>query len=835
MQLVIPDAKQVQQVMAKRKLIWFTQYTKPDYLTGWFSKEVCEALDQFLEDVIAKKSPRLMLFSPRRHGKSELVSRRFPAYALGKHPDLDIIAASYGATLASELCRDVQRIIDSPEYVSVFPDTKLVGPGSRAANAVRTSDAFDIVGHKGSYFCAGVGGGATGRGSNCFPAGTLITTDCGEVPIEEIVRATSPCKVLSYSKEARLEWKRAENWSSSTASGLRRITTSSGRVVVATSEHPFFTGDGYTPACDLASGDSLLLIVQSELCKEQLRGSEASEAQTCGQLLLCPMFDGASCREELEKMPGVRRVDTEEGCGLLPEAQTSPEKVARAQSNLPTAACKLPDVQHRFQSSVAGNPCRICKVLFKDLCAAWALQTDVWRGQSEVERRCHALSKAAALCESISCYTPADLEAGQSCLCSLQEDRRATGGASCRQQSNEQCGDKLGDVVLPLPSFVACSERFQTVQDTVALVEELSDETCVYDIRVADNHNFFANGILVHNCMILDDPFKDAAEAYSETVRRTTWEWFQHVFYTCCEPGAGILIVNTRWHPDDIAGKLLQNMARGGEQWKVLSFPAIAEVDEPHRKIGEALCPERYDLEALNRIRTGTEDEKGMGSRMWAAMYQQRPSEKSGEAFKRENWQFMCFTRDLDSMGSHERRNYLKSLGITKIIQTWDTAIGGKAKNDFAACTTMGVSKNKYIALEVWQKQIAYPEMRRAVQTQYDKWLPDAVGIEGGGAAAGKAVIQDLKAETRIPFHEIITSKDKELRADLLSPTHEAGLCYLPEGAAWVADFIDHCAAFPAVKHDDDVDSWMLALEFAESAPKAMHISDETLAAFGVA
>jgi hypothetical protein len=110
---------------------------------------------------------RLMIFCPPRHGKSELVSRRLPAYILGRNPDAPIITASYGADLARRMNRDVQRIIDSPSYQEIFPQTRLFGKNIRTlagGSWLRNSDEFEIVEYSGYYRGAGVGGAITGMG-----------------------------------------------------------------------------------------------------------------------------------------------------------------------------------------------------------------------------------------------------------------------------------------------------------------------------------------------------------------------------------------------------------------------------------------------------------------------------------------------------------------------------------------------------------------------------------------------------------------------------------------------------------------------------------------------
>lgn len=143
-------------------MLAFTQFTKPDYDANWHHAALCRHLDRLLSGDIR----RLLVFMPPRHGKSELVSRRFPAYVLGRQPHAGIIACSYGADLASRMNRDVQRIIGADAYAALFPQTRLFSSNGRSAQAayLRNSDIFEIVNRRGFYRSAGVGGGITGMG-----------------------------------------------------------------------------------------------------------------------------------------------------------------------------------------------------------------------------------------------------------------------------------------------------------------------------------------------------------------------------------------------------------------------------------------------------------------------------------------------------------------------------------------------------------------------------------------------------------------------------------------------------------------------------------------------
>ncbi len=165
------DINEALAALAQSDLLEFIRQTKPDFVAGWFQSVICKALEQFLEDVKEKRSPRYAIFAPPRHSKSEMVSRRFPAWAFGRHPELTIIGASHNATLAAKMNRDVQRVIDSPEYQAIFPDTKLSGKNVRSAsdqNWLRNTEEFEIVDNEGSYRAAAVRGGISGFGADAF-------------------------------------------------------------------------------------------------------------------------------------------------------------------------------------------------------------------------------------------------------------------------------------------------------------------------------------------------------------------------------------------------------------------------------------------------------------------------------------------------------------------------------------------------------------------------------------------------------------------------------------------------------------------------------------------
>lgn len=155
--------EEIEREIARRSLHEFIQYINPEYITSHFSQTVCDALDQFLIDMMAGKRPKLILGAPPQHGKSDIVSRYLPAYFFGKYPNMRVGALSYSSDLAGDMNTDVQRIMMSAEYRALFPNSWLGNKPENGIAVKRNSDEFGIANHKGSYVCAGVGGPLTGK------------------------------------------------------------------------------------------------------------------------------------------------------------------------------------------------------------------------------------------------------------------------------------------------------------------------------------------------------------------------------------------------------------------------------------------------------------------------------------------------------------------------------------------------------------------------------------------------------------------------------------------------------------------------------------------------
>jgi predicted phage terminase large subunit-like protein len=287
--------------------------------------------------------------------------------------------------------------------------------------------------------------------------------------------------------------------------------------------------------------------------------------------------------------------------------------------------------------------------------------------------------------------------------------------------------------------------------------------------------------------LLLDDPIKDREEANSETTRKSLHEWFAYVAYTRLMPGAAVIIIQTRWHEDDLAGWLLREHA--SESWDVLSLPAIAEHDESFRKEGDALWPERVPVEDLIRIR------EAVGGPAWASLYQQRPAAAEGAIFKREWW-----------------RPYRGLPEFSQIVQSWDTAFKKGAETSYSVCTTWGLAENGHFLLSVWRNRVEFPELRRTLIALAEQWKPSAILVED--RASGQSLLQELKSATTLPVLAIRADSDKLSRAQAVTPLIEAGKVFVPESAPWLRDYMDELAAFPTGKYDDAVDSTTQALNY---------------------
>ena len=288
--------------------------------------------------------------------------------------------------------------------------------------------------------------------------------------------------------------------------------------------------------------------------------------------------------------------------------------------------------------------------------------------------------------------------------------------------------------------------------------------------------------------MIIDDPIKNNAEAQSETIRNKIWDEWETTLSTRLHKGASVIVVMTRWHEDDIVGRLLE---RSPYEWERIRMPAIAEDDDDllGREVGEPLSIELGFDERWAELK-----KQEVGSKTWNALYQQRPSASEGNIFKREWWQYYeQVPRKFDRM-----------------IISWDLTFKGNDSNDYVVGQVwIKKGADKYLVEQV-RGQMDFPDTLQAVKTLARKY-PKAREILIEDKANGPAVISSIQREVSgvIP---IKPKESKVARAQSVTPQIESGNVFLPKYAAFVDDLIEECASFPNSANDDQVDALSQAL-----------------------
>jgi predicted phage terminase large subunit-like protein len=305
--------------------------------------------------------------------------------------------------------------------------------------------------------------------------------------------------------------------------------------------------------------------------------------------------------------------------------------------------------------------------------------------------------------------------------------------------------------------------------------------------------------------IIIDDPLKPD-EAISETQRRGVNEWFDGTLFSRLnDKAAGVIVViMQRLHEDDLVGHLIRQQG-----WKVLSFPAIAEVDETHvvetifgrrvyrRKTGEALHAEWEPLATLETIR------QTIGTYNFAGQYQQSPA-PAGGGMVRAQWFGRYDPETLDRK-------------FEQIIQSWDTANKPSELADYSVCTTWGFRKEHFYLLNVFRKKLGYPDLKRAVREQHRLFGASTVLIED--KASGTQLIQELVEEGLSGVRAMKSEGDKIMRLHAQTATIENGFVHLPASAPWLADYLHELTVFPNGRHDDQVDSTAQAIAWTKQRP----------------
>lgn len=284
--------------------------------------------------------------------------------------------------------------------------------------------------------------------------------------------------------------------------------------------------------------------------------------------------------------------------------------------------------------------------------------------------------------------------------------------------------------------------------------------------------------------IIIDDPVKNRLEADSKTYRNRLWEEWESSIKTRTQAGTKIIIIQTRWHEDDLAGRVIAKE----KNVRVINLPVEAEENDPlGREVGEALCPEiGKDNAWLQEFKASYQS----GKRAWNALYMGHPTSEEGNIFRREWWQYYDTLPD----------------DIPLVALSVDATFKDGDQSDYVAIEVWGKRNVDFYLMDLLKKRMDFPETVRAILAMAEKWPKrNAILIED--KANGPAIISVLRHELSgiIP----ITPKESKIaRANAVSGIVEAGNVYLPRFADFTDDFVEEAAAFPNGANDDMTDAF---------------------------
>ena len=332
------------------------------------------------------------------------------------------------------------------------------------------------------------------------------------------------------------------------------------------------------------------------------------------------------------------------------------------------------------------------------------------------------------------------------------------------------------------------------------------------------------------NLLIIDDPIKSREDAESMTLRNKTWNYYTSALTTRLQPQTDggppkQIIILTRWHPDDLAGRLMATEDWEEGRWKHINFPAIKEQKSDRKvmrfelpathpeyateeatwdmKSGKrqvkdtdqvALWPERFPIEELER-------RQRLNPREFASLYQQQPYIEGGNLLKQEWWRF--YPEDL------------KPESFPVIVIGVDTAFKKTESADYSVAVVAGLDRTGDIyIIDIVRDKWDFPELKQRLIRLNNQWRGRglrAMYIED--KASGQSIIQELKRESGLAVIPYKVVHDKVSRVNAILPLIEGGRIFVPEASKWLDKFMDETAAFPNGMYDDQVDAMTIAID----------------------
>lgn len=312
--------------------------------------------------------------------------------------------------------------------------------------------------------------------------------------------------------------------------------------------------------------------------------------------------------------------------------------------------------------------------------------------------------------------------------------------------------------------------------------------------------------------IVLDDVIKGKEEASSRHTRDSIWDWYRADLSTRLEPGGSILFITTRWHLDDLAGRLLE---REGDRWDVVSLPALAEAADPMGRFeGEALWPERWPRKRLEARR------QEIGPYYWSAEYQQRPVPLTGGLFERD-WLRWWRQRedDVELLGADMEVTAKFPTSYCWRMCTVDLACSTSTDADYFVCATWMVTPASDLLLTALdRRRIPGPDQAPAIERAWREHMPQVIVVES--TAYQQSLVQEL-VRRGLPAKPYRPARDKVARAQGAAIRLREGKIFIRQGAPWADDYLEELFLFPAAPHDDQVDVTSMAADNATRGSQA--------------
>lgn len=795
------------------KKYFYALCTSPN-IPKWLAEDVID-WDRLRDDHVYTK---LMINLAPRSGKSRTLVN-FCDWILGKSLENHIITVSYNTDLASNMSRYVRDGIMTQKnrptdivYSDIFPNTK-VAKGNSSFMRWALEGAFF------SYLGTGLEGTITGLGANCLLEGTLITTNKGDVPIEQVCANKDNFKVLSFDiKSGKIVYKRILATQEVCTNEIIRFTTNNNRQIACSKDHRFFDGRWFRKAETFRTGDYFYAITEQEeqkMCNlwEKQGGQGADVPRVLHDVTkIANKAKMYTLWKRFSKTDGYLSQSIKEQYhrenvlfnGMCESSTTKPIKKNNLHclwskathrkdvlfSNLQGEMGKweqteiigqnMSDVWENIQTY---NP--LNKILWEGLCRQGTFSKNDRKRKLKIQRRSklqQAIYRIEKNCVSERQFYLSNLwKNGTEKYHNVEWSTTLADKpylSSHRSQQDKQRTGKFNNSMQHLPSKFTPSIQADKI---VGITRESGSKYKLYDIQVEGTSNFFAEKILTHNCTIIDDVLKNASEAYNQKVLDDIYAWYTQTFLSRSEhSGAGSIdIINfTRWATGDLCGRILGGSM--SKDWINLLIP----VEHNGEIYCEGILP-RKDFEDLREY---------MDSNIFQANYYQKPLDVEGRLF--------------DKLKTYDRLPE----GTEGCIAYCDTADEG---SDYLACVIGVIKDGEGYITDVYFTQdnmeITEPEMaRRLVENKVNNAKIESNNGGKGFARNVERIIWDKYHTKQVNITWFHQTENKKARI-LTGSTFVINHVYFPEG--WDKKYPEFYSAVMGFskegknKHDDGVEA----------------------------